>query len=159
MDVARFDDLKGEFDDITRRVVWATVTTVDRNNRPRSRILHPIWEGNTGWVATTRHSHKAKHLARNPFVSVTYWDQAHQQVMAECRAEWCDDAPTRQRIWKLFETTPEPIGFNPALFWPSVTDASFGVLRLTPWRIEVSALADMAKGKPARVWRTNDKSL
>jgi len=152
MDVARFEDLKEEFDSITKRVVWATVTTIDRQDRPRSRILHPIWEGATGWIATTRRSHKSKHLERNPYVSVTYWDQQHQQVVAECKAEWQDDAATKTRIWKLFETTPEPVGFNPATFWPSASDASFGALKLVPWRIEVSALADMAKGKPPRVW-------
>jgi len=153
MDVAAFDDIREAFDRITRRVVWATVTTLDRQNRPRSRILHPVWEVSTGWIATGRSSHKAKHLAHSPYVSVTYWDQAHEQVMAECKAEWIDDAATKQRLWTLLETTPEPVGYNPGLFWTSAADEGFGALRLTPWRIEIGSLAAMAQGKPPSVWR------
>ena len=32
-----------QFVAIAHRVVWATVATVDRRSRPRSRVLHPIW--------------------------------------------------------------------------------------------------------------------
>ena len=45
-----------QFVAIAHRVVWATVATVDRRSRPRSRVLHPIWvrdgDGLTGWVIT-----------------------------------------------------------------------------------------------------------
>ena len=40
---------------ITAEVVWCTATTVDAAGRPRSRILHPIFEvaegRPVGWVA------------------------------------------------------------------------------------------------------------
>lgn len=87
MDVASFQDIEDKFNETARRVVWCTFTTMDRQNRPRSRILHPVWDGTTGWIATGRQSHKAKHLANNPFVSLSYWDQQHEQVHAECKAE------------------------------------------------------------------------
>jgi general stress protein 26 len=158
-DVNTFAEIEQQFNDITRRVVWATVTTVDARNRPRSRILHPVWQGSTGWIATGRHSHKARHLASNPFISCTYWDQQHQQVMAECEAHWADDLATRTRIWRLLETTPEPVGYNPALFWKDGPESpDFGVLQLQPWRIEVWSLTDMAQGKPPLVWRGQDHS-
>jgi len=32
-------------------------------------------------------------------------------------------------------------------------DPGFGLLKLTPWRIEVSSFYDMAAGKPPLVWR------
>ncbi len=154
-DVKSFADIEDRFNDITRRVVWATVTTMDRKQRPRSRILHPVWEGNTGWIATGRNSHKAKHIAANPYISCTYWDQKHEQVMAECKARWADDVATKKRIWNLLKTTPEPVGYNPELFWKDGPEsADFGVLELTPWRIEVWSLTDMAQGKPALVWRS-----
>jgi hypothetical protein len=42
--------------DMADRIVWATVSTVDRQGRPRSRILHPYWiwdsEELVGWIAT-----------------------------------------------------------------------------------------------------------
>ena len=130
------------------------MTTVDGQGRPRSRILHPVWEGDTGWIATGRHSHKARHLEGNPFVSLTYWDPQHEQTIVDCKAEWQDDQATKDRIWDLLKNTPEPVGYDPTAFWQGgPTDETFGVLKLTPWRLEVWSLAAMAKGEPAQVWR------
>ena len=71
MDVGSFGEIEKEFNERTQRIVWCTVATIDRKGRPRSRILHPIWEGTTGWI-TGRNSFKAKHLAANPYVSLSY---------------------------------------------------------------------------------------
>ena len=68
----------------------------------RVRILHPMWEGSTAFICTGRHSFKEKHLARNPFVSLSYWDPKHEQVYAECHVQWIDDAGEKQRVWDLF---------------------------------------------------------
>jgi pyridoxine/pyridoxamine 5'-phosphate oxidase len=72
VEVASFAEIEAEFMRRVARIVWCTVATVDRQGRPRTRILHPIWEGTTGWIATGRHSHKEKHLARNTHVSLSY---------------------------------------------------------------------------------------
>lgn len=93
-----FDEIAKTFDERVRRIVWCTVTTVDTKGRPFSRILHPVWEGATGWIATGRHTLKAKHLAANPMVALSYWDAQHDTVIAQCRAEWCDDTATKHRI-------------------------------------------------------------
>jgi general stress protein 26 len=153
MDVQNFSDLADKFKSITERIVWCTVATVDLQGRPRSRILHPLWQGEVGWIATGRHSHKARHLANNPYVSLTYWDPQHEQAIVDCKAEWQDDAASRERCWDLLKTTPEPVGYDPKLFWSAPDDANFGVLKLTPWRLEIWSLAAMAKGQPAEVWR------
>lgn len=153
MDVASFAEIEEKFKETTQRVVWCTVTTMDRQNRPRSRILHPVWDGTTGWIATGRESHKAKHIANNPFVSLSYWDQQHEQVQVECKAEWADDQAAKDQLWDLLKTTPEPVGYDPVAFWPSAEDPSFGALQLTPWRIEVWSVAAMSSGEPPRVWR------
>jgi hypothetical protein len=42
--VATFADIETEFIRRVHRVVWCNVATLDSQNRPRSRILHPIWE-------------------------------------------------------------------------------------------------------------------
>jgi hypothetical protein len=59
---------------MAHRIVWATVSTVDRQGRPRSRVLHPywIWDGEEldGWIATGPTPLKRAHLERTPFVSV-----------------------------------------------------------------------------------------
>ncbi|MFP6836586.1 MAG: pyridoxamine 5'-phosphate oxidase family protein [Pseudomonadales bacterium] len=153
MDVGDFSELSEKFNAITTRIVWCTVTTVDRQGRPRSRILHPVWEGTTGWIATGRQSHKTKHLAGNPFVSLTYWDPQHEQTIIDCKADWQDDQSSKDHLWGLLKTTPEPIGYDPKLFWPSADDASFGVLKLTPWRLEVWSLQAVSSGEAAQVWR------
>jgi len=143
-------------DDFHRRVcrmVWCTVASVDTKGRPRSRILHPIWDGATGWIATGRHSHKAKHLAANPYVSLSYWDPQQEQVYVDAKTEWADGIEDKKRLWNLLADTPPPAGYDPGLFWKDVNDPGFGALKLTPWRIELWSLGEMAGGKPPVVWR------
>lgn len=154
MDVASFDEIAADFNDRVSSIVWATVATNDRKGRLRSRVLHPIWEGSTGWIVTGRQTLKTKHLAVNPFVSVGYWDQETGIVTAECRAEWDDDPRDKQRVWDLFKNTPPPYGYDPGMIWAAgPTDPAFGLLRLVPWRIELSGLQELMTGKPPRVWR------
>ena len=153
MPVKSFADIEAEFLRRVSRIVWCTVATIDPKGRPRSRILHPIWEGPTGWIATGRQSTKSRHLAHTPYVSLSYWDQQHQQIYAECTAEWEERLPEKARVWELFKTTPPPLGYDPAMFWKGPDDPGFGLLKLTPWRIELSALEDLFKGTPPQVWR------
>jgi general stress protein 26 len=149
-----FAEIAKTFDERVRRIVWCTVTTVDTKGRPFSRILHPVWEGRTGWIATGRNTLKAKHLAGNPNVALSYWDPAHDTVIVQARAEWQDDDATKRRIWDLLANTPPPVGYDPQLFWKGgVTDPTYGVLKLTPTRIELWAGHDMMSGKPPTVWK------
>ena len=150
MDVDNFSVIEQEFQKRIAKIVWCTFTTVDTKGRPRSRMLHPIWDGHTGWIATGRESFKAKHLAQNAFVSVSYWDPDHEQVFAECKAEWDDSAESKQAVWDLYKDTPAPLGYDLTQFWPSASDSSYGLIKLTPWRIELSSLMDMMNPK---VWR------
>ncbi len=150
MDVENFSVIEEEFLKRVSKIVWCTFTTVDTQGRPRSRMLHPIWEGSCGWIATGRQSFKAKHLANNPFVSLTYWDPGHEQVYAECKAQWDDSLESKQKIWELYKSTPEPLGYDLKMFWSDAEDENFGLLKLTPWRIELSSLAEMMN---PRVWR------
>jgi general stress protein 26 len=153
VEVASFADVQDEFLTRITRIVWCTVATVDAQSRPRTRILHPIWEGSTGWIATGRDSHKAKHLARDPFVSLSYWDPQHQQVYADCRAEWEDDPAEKRRIWDLYKNTPPPLGYDPAMIWQGGhDDPGYGLLKLTPWRIEIFALNDLFTGQQPKIW-------
>lgn len=85
MDV-QFSDIEEEFLERIAKTVWCTMATVDRKGRPRSRIIHPIWEGSTGWILTGRNTLKTKHLEGTPYVSLTYWDPDHKQVYADCKA-------------------------------------------------------------------------
>jgi general stress protein 26 len=152
--MATWSEIASRFDERVRRIVWCTVTTVDTKGRPFSRILHPIWEGATGWIATGRHTLKTRHLAANSNVALGYWDPQHDTVMIQASAEWCDDAATKQRIWSLLRDTPPPVGYDPEQFWKGgVTDPDFGVLKITPHRIDLLGAQEMMAGKGALVWK------
>lgn len=156
-EVSSFADLQEEFDAVARKVIWPTMTTVDRKGRPRARIVHPIWEGSTGWLMTGRSSLKSKHLDQTPFASFSYVDAeglspTANQAYSECQAEWIDDLSEKKRIWDLFKSYPEPYGYDPAVFFQGgPEDADFGILKLTPWRVEVFSLASAMQGQ-SKVW-------
>jgi general stress protein 26 len=151
MEVASFAEIEAEFMERVRAMVWCNVATVDGRGRPRSRVLHAIWEGATGWIATRPYSFKAKHLTRNPYVSLAYVADATRPVYADCRATWVDDPAEKQRVWDLFLATPPPLGYDPAPIFHAADHADFGVLKLTPWRVQ------LASGLPPftpKVWRS-----
>ena len=60
-----------------------------------------------------------------------------------------DDLITKRHVWGLFRAAPPPLGYDPAPIFHAVEHPDFGVLKLTPWRIE---LGDMM-GTQSRVWR------
>ena len=162
MDISDFSEIEEEFIKRVHTAVWCSVATVDGKQRPRSRILHPIWEGQgttsngpTGWIATSPRSHKARHLARNPYVSLAYIADLAKPVYADCSAEWVDDFETKKRIWELYKSAPPPLGYDPAQFFHSLDHETFGVLKLAPWRIElVTFPAESVAACP--VWRRRD---
>jgi general stress protein 26 len=146
--VSSFVEIEAEFIKRVHTVVWCNVATLDTENRPRSRILHPIWEGTTGWIATRRHSLKARHLAHSPYISLAYIADIARPVYVECTAEWADDMADKQRIWDMFLAVPPPLGYDPAPIFQSADHPDFGLLKLAPWRIEV---ADFPAQR--QVWR------
>ena len=152
MAVGGFEEIRADFEARVQKIVWCTVTTVDRKGRPRTRVLHPIWEGSTGYVVSGRESFKAKHLAANPYVSVSYWSPEHGLVVADCKAEWQDNLEEKRRIWKLFKDTPMPYGYDPEMLGSKADDPASGLLVLTPWRIELHTLQEVMTGKAATVW-------
>ena len=156
MQVENFADIEAEFIERVHTVVWCNVATIDSQNRPRSRILHPIWEGATGWIATNPDSFKAKHLTKNPYLSLAYVADITSPVYADCKAEWVDDVATKQRIWDLFKNTPEPLGYDPASFFGSVDAPGYGLLKLTPWRIDVVTFPAPSMDEGTKVWRNPD---
>jgi hypothetical protein len=93
MKVATFAEIADEFLERVNRIVWCNFATIDTKGRPRSRILHPLWEGEVGWITTRRGSPKARHLQEHP---------------------------------------------------------QFGLLKLTPWRIEVSSVATIPPER--KIW-------
>jgi uncharacterized pyridoxamine 5'-phosphate oxidase family protein len=154
MNVSSFDEIAEEFLARTFRVVWCSVATIDSKGRPRSRILHPYWEGSTGWIATYRASHKAKHLEANPHVSLAYVSEVFKPVYVDATAAWDEDPASKQHVWDLFKSAAEPMGYDPAPIFGSVDHTGFGVLKLTPWRIEISSFPAQ-KPEDVKVWHAD----
>lgn len=148
MDIARFEDIQSEFMARAQQAVYCNVSTVDRKGRPRSRVMHVVWDGPVGWVITWPASHKAKHLVNNPYVSLAYVSSPMKPVYVECIAEWVTEVGEQWRIWELHKTIPPPLGFDPAPHYGSIEHKYFGLLRFTPWRIEIAEL-----GAESLIWR------
>ena len=148
------------FVEMAHSIVWASVATVDGKGRPRSRILHPIWQWDgeqlIGWIATGPTPIKRAHLKASPYVSLNYWTPKQDTCVAECQASWAIDDETRTMVWNLFLNTPEPVGYNPTLIpaWTSPTVDAFAVLKLEPWRLRVfPGSVMMGQGGEVLNWR------
>ena len=140
MEITSFAEIEAEFIARVHSVVWCNVATIDTQGRPRSRILHPLWEGPTGWILTRRTTLKARHLAAHPYVSLAYIADVAKPVYADCRAEWVDDVAAKQRIWDQFKAAAAPLGYDPAPIFESPDHPNLGLLKLLAWRIEVATL-------------------
>jgi len=150
MKIDAFAEIADEFLARVNKMVWCSVATIDGKGRPRSRILHPIWQGDIGWITTRRGTPKEKHLEAHPFVSLAYIADVVKPVYVDCKAEWIEDSATKQLIWQLLQTTPPPLGFDPAPIYGSVDNPEFGLLKLTPWRIEVTSVATVPPER--KIW-------
>src|SRR5687767_14245645 len=148
MEVSKFEELQPEFMKRVSSAIYCSVATIDRMNRPRSRMMHPVWDGQIGWVISWPQSHKAKHLQGNPYVSLAYINDRDKPVYVDCQAEWIDEAREKERIWELHKNTPPPLGFDPEPHYGTINHPYYGLLKFTPWRIELGNL----NGEPI-IWR------
>ena len=156
-------DVWSTFCDTAGRIVWATVSTVGAGGVPRSRVLHPLWSdtGQTcqGWVLTRATPLKLDHVARHPYVSVSYWHPDHSTATAECRAAW-GSALDVDRAWQRALDLPAPYGYDPSAIWPQGPggggSADCAVLVLTPWLIRAASADQLRCGQPA-TWISADR--
>jgi general stress protein 26 len=151
--VTSFSEIETEFIERVHTMVWCSMATLDTKNRLRSRLVHPIWEGATGWAGARPHSLKAKHLAHNAYVSLAYISDIARPVYVDCNAEWENDPTKKQYVWELFRSSAPPLGFDLANIFRSVDDPEFGVLKFIPWRID---LFDISNSANRRIWIADD---
>lgn len=160
-DTGTLSDVAPAFVEMAHRIVWCSAATVDSGGRPRTRILHPLWEWNgadlVGWIATGPTPIKRAHLKQTPNVSLSYWAPTQDTCQAECTATWATDPESRQRVWNAFASAPEPVGYDPAIIpgWDSPESDSFAALRLDPWRLRVFPGTLLLKGEgDLHFWQT-----
>lgn len=147
------DRIVPAFVEMAHSIVWASVATVDADSRPRTRILHPIWEWDgtdlLGWIATVPSPVKRAHLAVHPEISVSYWAPTQDTCSAECLVEWYTDDETCTEVWNKFANAAAPVGYDPSIIpqWQGgPTSPEFAVLRLTPYRLRVMPGTIMTAG-------------
>ncbi len=122
--VSTFAEIEEEFLQRVRTMVYCSAATIDLHQRPRSRVLHPIWEDRTGWVTTGPKTAKAAQLAANPFMSLAFIADPFKPIYVECRASWQNDPETRQRIWDLYKTFDVDL----AVSWGDVESPTYAVM-------------------------------
>ena len=149
MKVSSFSDIESEFIERVHKIVWCSFATEDTKNRLRSRILHPIWDKDTGWIGTRRNSLKARHLAHNSYVSLAYIADVVKPVYVDCTAAWEEGLSNKEMVWEKFKSAAPPLGFDFGTIFSGFDDTEFGLLKLTPWRIE---LDDVANRENRKVW-------
>jgi hypothetical protein len=148
------DQIAPAFVDMAHSIVWASVATIDADGRPRSRILHPIWQWDGtdlfGWIATSPTPIKRRELGENPHVSVSYWTTTQDTCTADCLVEWYLDDETRTAVWDMFLHGPSPVGYDPSIIpaWrEGPTSDAFAALRLSPHRLRVMPGSAMLTGE------------
>jgi general stress protein 26 len=149
MEVSSFEEIQTEFMRRVSQAVYCNMASVDRKGRPRSRMLHPIWDGPIGWCISWQETLKTKHLLSNPYVSLAYIQDRDKPVYAECRAAWVDEESEKLRIWELHKRIPPPLGFDPEPNYGTIHHRYYGLLKFTPWMIQLGNL-----GGEAIVWRS-----
>jgi hypothetical protein len=150
MEIVEFEEIQSEFMARAQQAVYCNVATVDPKGRPRSRVMHVVWDGPTGWVITSPTSHKTRHLANNPYVSLAYLSNPMRPLYVDCTAEWIHTAEEKLRVWELHKTIPPPLGFDPAPHYGTIKHKHFGLLKFIPWRVELAEL-----GSEGLIWRRN----
>lgn len=137
-----FSDIADEFHARVSRTVWCNVATVDAECRPRSRILHPVWDGLDGWIGvwltstkTQERSLKIAHITANPHVSLAYIADVATPVYIDATAEVSADPAVKQHFFELANAFPPPYGYDPAQIFGEADNPRFGVLHVIPSRI------------------------
>jgi hypothetical protein len=156
----RLSEIAPAFVEMAHRIVWCSAASVDLEGRPRSRVLHPLWEWDgqrlVGWIATSPLSPKRAQLDAHPYVSLNYWEASQDTCLAECEISWVLDLPGREALWQRFLKAPAPVGYDPKIIppWTSPAAEAFGGLRLEPWSLRLMDGSLMLKGKGRQLsWR------
>ncbi|MBL1093315.1 MULTISPECIES: pyridoxamine 5'-phosphate oxidase family protein [Streptomyces] len=153
-----FSEVQDTFFRYIREIKYATMVTVDRRNRPRARVLLPVWEivnGHpVGWLAAYRTPVKTAHLAHNPHTTYAYWSPRQNALFVDSVSAWAEDEESRRHAWDLYlRGGPPGVGYDPVHYWRGgPDDPQFHVIRIDPWRIQLVRSTDLG----STIWRRDD---
>lgn len=134
-----------DVDAASQKAIWAAVATV-ADGEPRVRMVHPTWEGQVLWIATSKKSPKAAQLAATPVIDIQYQVTQPEfvHILVRGSVELLDDAESRAHCWQVMD-------YDLADFWPEGQDsADFLPVKITPQRVELSEMFGMMN---KRVWQ------
>jgi len=136
---------------VARNASRAYLATVDAG-QPRVRVVFPAFEERTLWVATKTTSAKARQLRTDPKVELFFEVGTKRPTMhltVTGLAELVDDPAEKARVWKA-----KLFGYDLREFWPEgAASSEFGLVRITPVRVELGAQPAMWQGQRPEVWR------
>jgi general stress protein 26 len=131
------------------KATWAYLATAV-GDQPKVRVVHPAFEGERVWVATGRGSAKARQVGKNSNVEMFYQVGAETiHLTVTGKAVFVEDLAEKKRVWdaKIFD-------YDLSQFWPDGAEAKdFGLMLITPTRVELTSLPEMMTGKKPEVWR------
>ena len=138
---------------VAAKATWAYLATAD-GNQPKVRVVHPAFEGERLWVATGRDSAKARQIGKNSNVQLFYQIGAEMiHLTVTGKAAFVEDLAEKKRIWNghVFD-------YELGQFWPAGPESKdFGLMLITPARIELTSLPVMTTGKKPEVWHAQRK--
>lgn len=141
-----------KFHEVAKKATWAYLAT-NAGDQPKVRVVHPAFESSRIWIATGRGSAKGAQIAKNPKVELFYQvgpEFVHLTVTGS--ACFVDDAAEKKRVWegKVFD-------YDLVQFWPGGHQAAdFGLILVTPSRVELTSMAELMQGKKPLVWRAKN---
>jgi hypothetical protein len=141
---------------IVEAVVFCTATTIGPDGRPRSRVVHPVWDWDeplVGLVTSRPTPLRRRHLGANPVMTCAYWSPEHHVATFDCDAAWVEPGMLGD-AWARIAATPPPLGFDPVTIWPDgPAGDDFAVVELRPYRVQAALAEEIATKAPVRQWR------
>ncbi len=145
---------------MAHQIVWCTVATVDSDGRPRSRILHPIWQWDgrelIGWIATGPTPTKRAHLKASRVRLVQLLDAVARHVRRRVsRGVGVRRRHAQEASGGMFKEGSGAGRLRPGddsrVGWPDVAEFRGAVLE--PWRLRVfPGTVLMGKGGDVLTW-------
>ncbi|MGP4018291.1 pyridoxamine 5'-phosphate oxidase family protein [Saccharopolyspora sp. 5N708] len=158
--VSTFSALEDTFFSYIRDIKYATMITVDRQYRPRARVLLPVWETvngrPVGWLAAYKTPVKTAHLSNNPHTTYSYWSPRQNAVFVDSTSTWAEDEESKLHAWDVYvKGGPPGVGYDPIRYWRGGPgDPEYGVIRISPWRVQLVRGSDLH----STIWRLDTAS-